>query len=390
MKKLYFMCDSGISGDMTVAALLSLGADEKVLRDVLLSVTPGEFEINIRQIKKSGISAKKFDVIAGEGHVHRHLSDIYKIIDDAVMTDGAKELARKIFLIVAQAEAEAHGTDINEVHFHEVGAIDSIVDIISAAVCIDNIGISEAVISPLSEGKGYVNCAHGKLPVPVPAVLNIVREHGLSIRHTETEGEMITPTGAAIAAALKTEKKDLHDFKILAEGIGAGTKDFEHPNVLRVMIIEEEEGVWELRANIDDITGEAMGYTMDKLLEKGALDVYFQPVYMKKNRPAYMLGVICREDKIKTLEDVIFKNTTTIGVRRNYCRRTEMERKILCKNTVYGEIKYKICHINGTKRVYPEADSVKEAADKSGCGYNEMYRILCQMGEIERWERNER
>ncbi len=377
MKKLYFMCDSGISGDMTVAALLSLGADEQALRDVLASITPGEFEINIYQTQKAGVSAKKFDVTAKEGHVHRHLSDVDKIIEETVMTDKAKKLAHKIFLIVAQAEAKAHGTDINKVHFHEVGAVDSIVDIISAAVCIDNIGIDEVIISPVSEGRGYVDCAHGKLPVPVPAVINIVQEHGIKIRRTENNGEMITPTGAAIAAALKTQDEEPESFNVLALGVGAGTKDFKHPNVLRVMIIEEEESVWELKSNIDDVTGEAMGYTMEKLFAAGALDVYFQPVYMKKNRPAYMLNILCREDKIRELENIVFENTTTIGIRRHLCKRTELKREIVCKNTRYGAIKYKLCHINGNIRVYPEADSVKEASDNTGIGYTQMYEILC-------------
>ncbi len=376
MKKLYFMCDSGISGDMTVASLLSLGADEKVLRDVLKSITPGEFDINIYQTEKAGISAKKFDVIAKEGHVHRHLSDIDKIIDNTVMTDNAKKLAHKIFLIVAQAEAKAHGVDINDVHFHEVGAVDSIVDIISTAVCIDNIGIDEVIISSVSEGCGYVNCAHGKLPVPVPAVMNIVQEYGIEMRQTENKGEMITPTGAAIAAALRTQSRKPESFNILATGVGAGTKDFEHPNILRVMIIDEKEGIWELSSNIDDTTGEAMGHTMELLFENGALDVYYQPIYMKKNRPAYMLNILCKEDRIKELEDIVFENTTTIGIRRHFCERTELFRESICKDTGYGKIKYKLCHINGTKRVYPEADSVMEASRKTGIGYTEMYRIL--------------
>lgn len=393
MRKLYFKCDSGISGDMTVAALLDAGADEEVLRRALASITPGEFDIDIHSLEKTGITALKFDVHAEEGHVHRHLSDIDNIIDSADMTDGAKKLAHKIFLIVAQAEAEAHGVDISEVHFHEVGAIDSIVDIISAAVCIDNIGIDEVIISDIAEGCGYADCAHGRLPVPVPAVLNIVKSHGLRIRQTSNDGEMITPTGAAIAAALRTQDKVSGSYRIISAGTGAGTKDFAQPNILRVMIIEEEEGVWELRSNIDDITGEAMGYTMELLFNKGALDVYFQPIYMKKNRPAYMLSVLCRENKIKELEELIFENTTTIGIRRHYCERTVLARRIVCKDTKYGKIKYKICHINDRERVYPEAESVKEAACRMGAGYTEMYEILCReytAEEMKSWDRTEK
>ncbi len=399
MRKLYLECSSGISGDMTVAALLDLGADEVVLRSVLdgiLAAVNNNFEINIYRTSKCGIDACKFDVIANEEHTHRHLKDIYQIINDSDMTSNAKTLAKKMFEEIALAEAKAHGIEVEKVHFHEVGAIDSIVDIVSTAVCIDNLKISDVIITSISEGTGYVNCAHGKLPVPVPAVVNILSKHRLPIRNTNNAGEMITPTGAAIAATLCTSRQLPVNYTIERIGIGAGTKDFETPNVLRAMIIDAVDsgdsknetanvdkneslkaGVWVLETNIDDCTGEALAYTFDELFENGALDVYYQPIYMKKNRPAYMLGVICDTDRVTLLEDIIFANTTSIGIRKHYCERRVLERKYDEIKTSLGVVQVKICDLDNSERIYPEYESVKKIAKENGIGYVDAYRQIC-------------
>lgn len=269
MKKLYLECETGISGDMIVASLLDLGADETVLRNVLSGVKDQGFEIKISRVMKSGIDCCDFDVqldaehenhdhdmeylygASGEEHHHhedhaghhhhhdaRNLEDIYKIIDSLEMTDGARELSKKVFHILAEAEAKAHKKEINEVHFHEVGAIDSIVDIVSAAVCFDNLGITDVVVKRLCEGHGNVRCQHGIIPVPVPAVINICAKYALPLSITDRKGEYVTPTGAAFVAAVMTSKELPEVMTVEKVGLGAGKREHEIPGVLRAMIIK--------------------------------------------------------------------------------------------------------------------------------------------------------
>ena len=320
-KILYLECNSGISGDMTVGALLDLGADQTVLEHALDSLGVEGYHLHFGRTVKCGLDAYDFDVHLEEeghehghshdceeghshdhnhdceeghshehshdcekghshdhphdheehhhnehshdqgeghthGHTHRNLSDIYEIIGRLDSNNAVKELAKNMFLIVAEAEAKAHGLPIDQVHFHEVGAIDSIVDIISVAVCLDNLGIKEVVVSPLAEGHGQIRCQHGVIPVPVPATANIASAHGLALRMTDQEGEMVTPTGAAIAAAVRTRDKLPDSCKIIKTGMGAGKKDFAHANVLRAMLLETEEAaddeMWVLESNIDE------------------------------------------------------------------------------------------------------------------------------------------
>ena len=335
---LYLECYSGISGDMTVGALLDLGAHREVLEETLCSMGIEGYHLHFGRKKKCGIDAYNFDVELEkeqEGHdhhthhseehihkhEHRHLSDILEIIERLKVKENVKQTAKHIFQIVAEAEAKAHGIEIEEVHFHEVGAIDSIIDILSTAICLDDLGIEEVIVSPLSEGHGYVTCQHGVMPVPVPATANIAAAYGLELRLTDNEGEMVTPTGAAIAAAIRTMDKLPEKYKIKKIGIGAGNKDFKNANILRAMLIEpiaeeKEEKKWILETNIDDSTPEALGYTMECLLEAGASDVWYMPIYMKKSRPAFLLKVICEKDQIERMEDIIFVQTTTIGIRK--------------------------------------------------------------------------
>lgn len=315
------------------------------------------------------------DHFHGEGHhhghhEHRNLADVEAVIDSADMTDAARELAKKIFRIVAVAESEAHNIPVEEVHFHEVGAIDSIVDIIAAAVCCDNLGITDTIVTGLSEGSGTIRCQHGILPVPVPATLLISRRYGIPLEIMKARGEYVTPTGAAIAAALATSHELPSSFTIKKIGIGAGKRDYkERTNILRAMIIETGEGkdeVVKLESDIDDATGEILGYTMEKLMKAGALDVHYSPIYMKKNRPAWELTVICKKDKKDLLEDIIFQETTTIGIREfPSVMRTILEREAKEKDTPYGKIKVKEVTIKGEKRIYPEYESVKQRAEEN-------------------------
>lgn len=424
-KTMYLECNAGISGDMTVAALLDLGADETVLRSVLDSVPVGGFRIEISRVKKAGIDCCDFNVIldhdhenhdhdmeylhgtagmphnhdahenhehhAHHGHhAHRHGADmsyILDVLDNTAMTAHARGIAKRIFDIIAKAEAEAHGTSVDEIHFHEVGAVDSIVDIISVAVCLDNLGIQEVIVPRLSEGAGTVRCRHGVLSVPVPAVANIVREHNIHLEITGIQGEFVTPTGAAIVAAVRTSDRLPDSFLIRRIGLGAGKRNYERPSILRAMLIEntdaaqahENDGdIYKLESNIDDSSGEALGYAMERLFEAGARDVHYHPVYMKKNRPGWQLNVICDACDVEKLEHIIFRETTTIGIRRIKLERSVLAREEATVDTPYGPARVKLCVLpDGGRRCYPEYESVAAICRRHGKSYNEVYQMVC-------------
>ena len=430
MKELYFQCNSGISGDMTVAALLDLGADEKVLTEALKSLHVDGYHLHIGKAKKCGIEATDFDVhLADHGnahqhehggiphshidaehhhnhphtdgyhhdevehnhheeehfhpHEHRNLGDIVKIIRESSISDHAKELAVHIFEIVAEAESKAHGLPVNEVHFHEVGAVDSIVDIVATAVCLDNLGVSRVYCPFICEGQGTVRCQHGIMPVPVPAVVNIASAHSLDLKITENQGEMVTPTGAAIIAGIRTDLKLPKQFRILKTGIGAGKKDFEQANILRIFEIETSSGeisgteeVEVLQANIDDQTPETLAYAMERLFLAGAKDVWFEPIFMKKNRPAVLLSVLCTPDMSEKLIEVILRETSSIGVRCQTYRRIAMERTAGEVKTEYGKLTVKRCSWNGILKCYPEYESAKQAAEKYNVSLETIYRAI--------------
>lgn len=326
-----------------------------------------------------------------EHHHHhgRHLAEILDIIDATDMTDSAKALAGKMFHIVAEAESLAHHMPLEEVHFHEVGAIDSIVDIISAAVTFDSLGITDVIIPCLTEGRGTVRCQHGVLPVPVPATMNIIEAYDMPLTIMEAKGEYVTPTGAAIAAAICTTHQLPKAFRIVATGLGAGKRAYtERTNILRAYLIEGnamEEGkdeIVKLETDIDDSTGEALGYTIDRLMQAGALDVHYSPVYMKKNRPAWELTVICKKSRMEELEDIIFKETTTIGIREF----PSVMRSILRRNqkqveTPFGIAEVKEVALPGERRFYPEYESVKAIAEKEHLPFAEVYHLVKALAE---------
>ena len=449
-RKLYFECNSGISGDMTVAALLDLGADEKVLMEVLESLPVQGFRTKISRVQKSSIDACDFDVIldaehenhdhdmnylhghdghdhsheehghhhdgeghhhhedhehhhdgeghhhhedhehthGGHGHVHRNLEDVTAVISGGRMTPGARELALRIFRIVAEAEAKAHGLPVDQVHFHEVGAIDSIVDIVAAAVCLDNLGIEEVIIPSLTEGSGTIRCQHGILSVPVPAVTNIAMAHQLPMHISGIRGELVTPTGAAICAAIQNGHDLPERFTILKTGIGAGKRAYECPGVLRVMLIEDLSGketshvrnpecrICRMETNIDDCSGEALGFVLEELMKAGARDAFYQPVFMKKNRPGWLLTVLCMEEKREELEDLIFRHTTTIGIRRTYMERTVLEREERIVDIPEGSARVKICRHKEQVYIYPEYESVARICRETGESFQQVYQRL--------------
>lgn len=416
---LYLECECGISGDMTVAALLDLGADENVLKKALKSMPLIGFEIEISRVKKAGLDVCDFNVKPDKeyenhdhdmeylhghehhhahshehehhhehhhhghshGHEHRGLPEIKEIIGHTDMSERAKETALRIFDILARAEAKAHGTTIDEVHFHEVGAVDSIVDIVAAAVCLDNLEITEVIVPYLCEGRGTIRCQHGILSIPVPAVANIAQMNDLPLRLTEVQGELVTPTGAAIVAAVKSKDKLPEQFTVKKIGMGGGKRNYERPSILRAMLIQEEteeekDEIYKLEANIDDCTGEMLGHAMKRLFENGAAEVNYTPVFMKKNRPAYLLTVICAEEFVKILEDIIFSETTTIGIRKVKMERTILEREIETAVLPGGEIKVKKCILpNGEVRKYPEYETVAELAKKTGRSMPEILKL---------------
>ena len=419
--KLYLECYSGISGDMMVASLLDLGASEDVLNKALNSLKIDGFKIEINRVLKNGLDACDFNVILdkkyenydhnmnylyGEqehnhshevnndhnheckhDYQHRRLADIISIIEKANITINAKKIAINIFNILGKAEAIAHGVSIDEVHFHEVGAVDSIVDIISVAVCLDNLKIEEVIVPVLYEGSGLIRCQHGLIPVPVPAVSHIVANNNLKLHITNTQGELVTPTGAAIVAAIKTNDKLPEEFYIKRIGLGAGKRTYENPSILRAMLIGNKEKnkdfVVKLESNIDDCSGESLGYVMNRLLQAGAKDVHYMPVFMKKNRPAYQLNVICNEEDVIKLENIIFEETTTIGIRKQKMERSILKRKIKKVKTSFGEVVIKECYLNSGKRVYPEYDSIIEVCKKHDKSYQDVYQIIikeCNQG----------
>ncbi len=514
---LYLDCSSGISGDMTVAALLDLGADRQVLLDALKSLPLSGYSIEIKDVYKSGIRACDFNVIldaehenhdhdmeylhghehsnngqghsehkhfshvhecsdhvdsnheqghshecschdhdntthdhdtvvaesdassrhhhatvnvdaihSGHGHTHsaRNLQDIISIIRAGNLTASAADLAIRIFEILAKAEAKVHGKGINEVHFHEVGAVDSIVDIVAAAVCLDNLHPDQVVVSALTEGCGQIRCQHGLIPVPVPAVTAIAEQEQLMLRLTDIQGELVTPTGAAIAAAIRTLDKLPEQFLVKKSGLGAGKREYETPGVLRAMWLMGEtsensirtettdtahdtpfdaisgtptnvvpdvslnampfpvtasvdsDSILVLETNIDDCTGEALAFTMQRLLAAGALDAFYIPIYMKKNRPAYLLKAICNPEDREVLEAIIFENTTTIGIRRQTMQRTKLSRKIISVQTPWGQADIKSCDYESNAKYFPENDSVSRLAMENGIGFPKMYRLL--------------
>lgn len=414
-KTLYLEGASGISGDMTVAALLDLGGNQEKMLNVLQSLPMhDEFHCHIAGAESHGIAGCSFNVHCHNSeehhehhhdhgdhhhehhhdhdhheehhhghhhhhahHEHRNLSDVLNILKQAKMSEKAYTLAEKIFRIVAEAEAKAHGLPIDQVHFHEVGAVDSIVDIAAAAVLLDDLDITDCVVQSLAEGSGYVNCQHGRLPVPVPAVLNIAQAHDIILKNTPVNGEMVTPTGIAIAAAVRTKDALPVNYRIKAIGIGVGKRDFGHANILRAMIIEDcdlkPENVLVLESNIDDATGELLGLAMEKIMQAGALDVSYTPCFMKKNRPGYLLRVIAPAAKIAEIEYAIFANTTTIGIRRYPVERSTMERQAVELATPYGVIKAKKCTWLDIVRIYPEHESVKAAAANADVPYKKVF-----------------
>ena len=372
----------GISGDMTLGAFVSAGMPFDTLANELAKLGLEGFELQASHIERSGIVATKIDVVVSQQpHYHRHLKDINELIDRSSLSQSVKERAKKIFLEVARAEAAIHGSTIEKIHFHEVGAIDSLVDIVGASICIEFFNIDEVYSSPVKVGGGgFVKSAHGKLPVPTPATMEILKDYPVVL--TDIQHELTTPTGAAIVKALSRGMFPTARLKATAIGYGAGTKEFEAiPNLLRVMIGKidreyETDTVIVVEANIDDMNPEIYPYVIERLMEAGAYDAFVLPVLMKKGRPGMILSAITERGKLDAVNAVIFKETTTLGVRTIPSERFKLPRSSREVKTSLGPVKVKVVVNEGTERIVPEFEECKRIAREKNMALKDVYKIL--------------
>ncbi|HPC99794.1 MAG TPA: nickel pincer cofactor biosynthesis protein LarC [Acetivibrio sp.] len=412
MKLLYFDCFSGISGDMVLGALIDLGIDVDVFKSELQKLGLDEFDISVEKKMKNSITVTDVDVLIKDkvhDHVHSHgcekeqnhdhgcekgqhhnhgcengphgryhhhhasarnLADIEKIIDDSNLKDSVKQLSKKIFGEIARAEAKVHNKPVSDVHFHEVGAVDSIVDIVGASICIDLLNVDRIYSSPLHDGTGFIECQHGKLPVPVPAVMEMLKESNIPYIVEDVNTELITPTGIGIIKTIASGFGTMPPMTVDKVGYGAGKRETGRLNALRCVLgTTSDEGIKDneiavLETNIDDMNPEVLGYVMDLLFESGALEVYYTPVYMKKNRPGVMLTVLSEKEDEKKLEDIILKETSTLGIRKTFATRYVMNRENRWVDSEFGKISVKEAYYEGIKKFAPEFEDCRKAAQK--------------------------
>ncbi|HXL81319.1 MAG TPA: nickel pincer cofactor biosynthesis protein LarC [Pyrinomonadaceae bacterium] len=368
MKTLYFDCFAGASGDMILGALVAAGVNPQELKDQLALLGVPGYAIEFETVKRSGISATYARVQTAPEHAHRHLSHILKIIYDSRLAGSVKDRAGKIFSRLAEAEARVHNEPIEKVHFHEVGALDAIIDVVGAVICFDLLGIEHFASSALHVGSGMVEMDHGRFPVPPPAVTELLK--GAPFYASDIEGELLTPTGAAIITTVCSEYGALPQLKLEQTGYGAGTREYEKfPNVLRVLIGKTQDAqrtdarLWMLETNVDDMSPQVFGHVMERAFELGALDCYFTPIQMKKNRPGVLLSVLCREDEREKLLDLLFSETTTLGIRSYQVERRALERRTVRVETQYGPIDVKVAALNGhIVKQMPEYEQCRQAA----------------------------
>ncbi|MDD2190300.1 MAG: nickel pincer cofactor biosynthesis protein LarC [Eubacteriales bacterium] len=418
-KILYFDCFSGISGDMCLGALIDIGLDSDAVMKELNKLGLKGFDIKINKINKysiNGIDVKVTIDGSGDcvhenhiegyqeshshehGHTHRHdekernLADISHIIRSSGISQRAKDLTMAVFTEIARAEAAVHGKLIDEIHFHEVGAIDSIVDIAGTAICLDMLKADRIICSPVHEGHGFINCRHGKLPVPVPAVIKMLENSEIPIVTEDIEAELVTPTGFGILKTVAESCGRVPKMMVESVGYGFGKTDTGSLNALRVILGSSEEQeidtsivtdngniretVTLLETNIDNTTGEMMGYAMERLMKAGALDSWFTPVQMKKNRPACMLSVLCKRNDAEKLSDIIFMETSTIGIRIRETERIALKREISIVKTELGEARVKEVSVRGHLRIQPEYEDCARLAEENNLSINEVYEIV--------------
>jgi len=381
MKIAYFDCFSGISGNMVLGALLDAGLELDALKKALAELKISGYEIETQKIQKRDISATLTDVKTEKDSVKRHLGDILDIIHGSALPEDIKDKAAAIFTRLAEAEAKVHGVNIEEIHFHEVGGLDAIVDIVGSVIGLKLMGIEDVYSSPLHLGRGFVKCAHGLLPVPSPATMELVK--GVPTYGRDIEAELTTPTGAAIITTLAKGFVRTPLMEVGAIGYGAGHRDLPIPNLLRVSIGEavestgqdyEEDVVTLIEANIDDMNPELYEHVMGRLYDKGALDVFLTPIQMKKSRPAVKLSAIVREADLRGVLDVFFEETTTLGVRFSEARRKKLSRMSIDVETEYGIVGVKVGKLGDVvKNVSPEYEDCQRVALQLGVPLMDVY-----------------
>ena len=380
---LYFDIIGGISGDMTLASLLDLGVPKEIFLEELSKLNmDGEFEVEINYKYENDIKGTTVNVITKEQHCHRNLVDIYEIIEKSKLSKNVKERAKKIFMVVAQAEAKIHGTTIDKIHFHEVGAIDSIVDIVGSCIILDLLNINKVYATSVPLGSGVIKCAHGVIPAAAPATVEILKNTPVKLNHLE--GECTTPTGAAIIKTICDEFINEFNFNIEKIAYGVGHKKFEKPNLLRVILGTEykkeqkkDELVYEIIANIDDMSSEIYSYLFEKIMNEGALDVFTESIFMKKNRPAYKISILTKEEDLDKFIEILLIETSTFGVRYRKYNRTKLERKFIDLSTDYGIMKIKLGYYNGKLiKAKPEYEQCKLISKELNIPIKEIYNKI--------------
>ena len=396
MKLAYFDCVAGIAGDMALGALIDAGANADEVRAGLSSLALDNWHLHVERVAKCGIAAARAEVHVGghdagdahgvlqtgrghhEEHQHtRSATEVLEIIQAGSLPDPVCEQACRVFQRLAAAEAKVHGTSLDEVHFHEVGAVDSIVDIVGTVYALHLLGVERVVASPVPTGNGTVSAAHGVMPVPAPATAELLK--GVPLRAVDVDGELTTPTGAALLVSLASEFGPLPSMRVESVGYGAGKKDLPFPNVTRVFIGEAEDlpeatTVQVIEANLDDQSPEFYDHIMARLFQAGALDVYLQPIQMKKNRPAQLLTVLARPEDLEALTEIVFLETTTFGLRYSERRRVVLAREWLTVSTSAGEVRVKIGKRHGEVcTISPEYDDCRELAQKQGQPLKRIY-----------------
>lgn len=374
MKTLYFDCFAGASGNMVLGALIAAGVDPDALKTELTKLNLPDFELAVEKVDRSGISSTHVRVDIPDEKDHRHLPEIERIIDESGLSETVKKRSIAIFNRLAQAEASVHGIELSKVHFHEVGAFDAIIDIVGSCIGFEMLGIEQFAASKIHVGSGFVDMAHGKFPVPPPAVAELLKD--APFYSNEIEGELITPTGAAIISTLADSYGPIPELTLESTGYGAGSRTYDKfPNVLRIMIGEaatlNESSATEtlavLETNIDDLSPQILGHFMERALEEGALDCWFTPIQMKKNRPATLVSVLCQTADERKFLDLFYRETSTIGVRVRRVERHSLEREVTSVETEFGNVEIKKSYLNGeTVNSKPEFDALKAAAAASG------------------------
>lgn len=388
MNILYFDCFSGISGDMVLGALIDAGADRDFIENSLHNLKVPGWRMEVQKKQSYGIRGTKVNfIIDEEHHPHRSFKDIRMIVEKSGLPQPVVDSSLAIFHNLAVAEGKVHGKDPEDIHFHEVGAVDSILDIVGSSLAMYNLDVKRYFCSPLPPGSGYIKCAHGILPVPAPATAELLK--GIPLRRLEIEGELVTPTGAAIASTLCEEFGATPDMVIINSGYGLGSKDFGLPNMLRVLLGEisvkskrpEKNEIMVLETNIDDMNPEFYGYISQLLFKAGALDVFLFPIYMKKMRPGTLITVLCREIDFDVIKDILLKETTTLGIRVRVESRVVLNREFREINTSYGVVKVKFAlDANGLPvKAAPEYENCMEVAANNSVTLQDVYNAaLCE------------